>query len=77
VADAKAELQTLKIVAKNVVAYFYPQDTDTTSQAPELLDILSTRTREVIHYYKFFSFVFLWWIEYLSEWLPLYYRMSS
>jgi hypothetical protein len=31
-----------------VVVYFYPQDSDTAPRAPELLDMLSTRSREII-----------------------------
>jgi hypothetical protein len=47
-ADMEAELQTLKVIAENVVAYFYPQDSDTVSRAPELLDVLPTRSWEII-----------------------------
>jgi hypothetical protein len=47
-ASAEAELRTLKVIDENVVAYFYPQNSDTTSRAPELLDMLPTRSREVI-----------------------------
>jgi hypothetical protein len=33
---------------ENVVAYFYPQDSNSPSRAPELLDMLPTRSWEVI-----------------------------
>jgi hypothetical protein len=46
--DMEAELRTLKAIGKNTVAYFYPQDLDTMSRAPELLDMLPTRSQEVI-----------------------------
>jgi hypothetical protein len=48
-AVVEAELKTLKIVSKNVIKYFYPQDSDVVWQAPELLDLLLTRSQEVIH----------------------------
>jgi hypothetical protein len=35
-------------MAKNVVAYFYHQEPDLASRAPELLDMMSTRSWEVI-----------------------------
>jgi hypothetical protein len=46
--DIEAELQTLKAMAENVVVYFYPQDSDTASRTPELMDMLLTKSREVI-----------------------------
>jgi hypothetical protein len=47
-ADVEGKLRTLKALAQNMVDYFYPQDSDTTPRAPELLDMLSTRSREII-----------------------------
>jgi hypothetical protein len=47
-AGAGAKLQALKAMTENVVAYFHPQDPDSASRAPELLDMLSTLTWEVI-----------------------------
>jgi hypothetical protein len=41
-------LQALKAMVENVVAYFYPDDSDSTARAPVLLDGLSIRSREVI-----------------------------
>jgi hypothetical protein len=38
----------LKAVAENVVAYFHPQDSDMASRTLELLDMLPTRSWEVI-----------------------------
>jgi hypothetical protein len=35
-------------MAKNVVAYFYHQEPDLVSRAPEVLDMMSTRSWEVI-----------------------------
>jgi hypothetical protein len=43
-ADVEARLRDLKAMAENVVAYFYPQNPDSMSQAPELLDILPTQS---------------------------------
>jgi hypothetical protein len=47
-AEVEAELQDLKAMAENIVAYFYPQDSDTVAWVPELLDMLPARSREVI-----------------------------
>jgi hypothetical protein len=47
-ADDEAEFRDLKAMAKNVIAYFYPQDSDSVIQATELLDMLPTRSHEVI-----------------------------
>jgi hypothetical protein len=46
--DVEVELHTLKVMAENMVAYFYPQDSNTAPRAPELLDMLLTQSREII-----------------------------
>jgi hypothetical protein len=35
-------------MVENVVVYFYPQDPASTTQAPVLLDMLPTRSQEII-----------------------------
>jgi hypothetical protein len=37
-------------MVENVMAYLYPEDLDSATQAPVLLDMLPTRSREVILY---------------------------
>jgi thiamine pyrophosphokinase len=46
--ETKVELQTLKAMVENTVAYFYPDDPASVARAPVLLDGLPTRSREVI-----------------------------
>jgi hypothetical protein len=40
--DMEAKLQTLKAEVENMIAYFYPQDSNTAPRAAKLLDILPT-----------------------------------
>jgi hypothetical protein len=46
--ESDAELNTLKAMVENVVAFFYPNDSSFASRAPQLLDGLPTRSQEVI-----------------------------
>jgi hypothetical protein len=48
-AVVEAELKTSKTVTENAMKYFYLQDLDVVPRAPELLDLLPTQSREVIH----------------------------
>jgi hypothetical protein len=43
-----AELNTLKAMVDNVVAFFYPGESSSGTRAPQMLDSLSTRSREII-----------------------------
>jgi hypothetical protein len=45
-AESVAELKALKTIAENVVPYFYPQDSEITRRAPQLLDSLPTRSQD-------------------------------
>jgi hypothetical protein len=46
--ETNAELNTLKAMVENIVAFFYPSDPSSAARASELLDGLLTRCREVI-----------------------------
>jgi hypothetical protein len=46
--ELDAELNTLKAMVENVIAFFYPGESSTGSRAPLMLDSLLTRSQEVI-----------------------------
>jgi hypothetical protein len=46
--ESDVELNALKVMVENTVAFFYPGDSSTSDQAPQLLDGLPTQSREVI-----------------------------
>jgi hypothetical protein len=47
-AAAEAELKALTTMVENIVEYFYPKHADAKQRAPELMDALPTRSREII-----------------------------
>jgi hypothetical protein len=47
-AAAEAELKALKTISENIVEYFCPKHSNAKQPAPELMDALSTRSREII-----------------------------
>jgi hypothetical protein len=46
--ETDAELNALKAMVENAVAFFYPGFSSTAPQAPQMLDGLLTQSREVI-----------------------------
>jgi hypothetical protein len=47
-AETEAELQTLKAMVENAVAFLYPDDHASATRAPQLLDGLPTWSQQVI-----------------------------
>jgi hypothetical protein len=48
IAESDALLNTLKVMVKKVVSFFYPKDPSSDAWTPELLDGMSNRCRDVI-----------------------------
>jgi hypothetical protein len=46
--ESDAEFNTLKAMVEKAVLFFYPKDSSSAAWAPQLLDDLLTRSREVI-----------------------------
>jgi hypothetical protein len=47
-AESDAELNALKAMVNNVVAFFYPGESSSNARAPQMLDSLPGRSREII-----------------------------
>jgi hypothetical protein len=47
-AESDAELNALKVMVDNVVAFFYPGESSSEVCAPQMLDRLPMRSREII-----------------------------
>jgi hypothetical protein len=46
--ESDVELNALKAMVENTFSFFYPSDSSTITQAPQMLDSLPTRSREII-----------------------------
>jgi hypothetical protein len=47
-AESDAELNALKAMVNNVVAFFYPGESSSNARAPQMLDSLPGQSREII-----------------------------
>jgi hypothetical protein len=46
--DSNAELKSLKAMVDNTIVFFYPDESSSGTRAPQMLDSLPTRSREII-----------------------------
>jgi hypothetical protein len=49
ITESDVKLNTLKVMVKKVISFFYLKDTSSDARTPQLLDGLLNRCREVIH----------------------------
>jgi hypothetical protein len=45
--DADAELNTLKVMVKKAVSFFYPKDPSSDAQTPQLINVLPNQCRDI------------------------------
>jgi hypothetical protein len=46
--ESDAELNTLKVMVDNAIAFFHPGKSSSGSHSPQMLDSLPTRSQEII-----------------------------
>jgi hypothetical protein len=47
-AESNVELNALKAMVNNTVAFFYPDESSSNARAPQMLDSLPSRSQEII-----------------------------
>jgi hypothetical protein len=47
ITESDAELNTLKVMVKKAVSFFYPKDPSSDAQTPQLINVLPNRCRDI------------------------------